>query len=303
MGRSRHGIPFLHCPSAIQYLDPTNPPTADCIRCGKERWSLPEPLAGGVCRVDGLCGRKSLCVAIKVGQIHPVTLVAQSRRPDESSGGVRAGGGTRLQPADAKTVRKVAVLHLAATLLGWLRQDLEAALQAWLGEAKLKDAGLQLHHLAVENARLRKELHRRIPEVSKSAPSCSSGSHAEQIVQQMLDYVHQHYHHPMSLTEVADTLRMNPAYLSDLFSKTAGVTFHHYLDEIRLAKAEELLQQTRMPVCEVACAVGYATPNHFREVFKAREGLSPTVWRQIRQAVDDSSAATLVQALLPFPPS
>lgn len=191
-------------------------------------------------------------------------------------------------------------LGLAESLLSWLRRDLEAIVQARMAETELRDTGIRLQHLVTANAHLRKQLHRRIPEIPEPGPSHPPGNHAEQIVQQMLDYVGQHYHHPMSLGEVADTLRMNPTYLSSLFSKTAGVTFHCYLDEVRLAKAEELLQQTCIPVREVACAVGYATSNHFREVFKAREGLSPTAWRQICQPHIVESP---VQSVLPFPPS
>ena len=72
---------------------------------------------------------------------------------------------------------------------------------------------------------------------------------------------------------------MNAAYVSSLFYTATGVTFHHYLEEFRLAKAKELLRDPVKRVCEVACAVGYANPNHFRDVFKARVGIAPSVWR------------------------
>jgi AraC-like DNA-binding protein len=33
-------------------------------------------------------------------------------------------------------------------------------------------------------------------------------------------------------------------------------------------------------VAEAACAIGYTTPNHFRDVFKARVRIGPSAWRQ-----------------------
>ena len=68
-------------------------------------------------------------------------------------------------------------------------------------------------------------------------------------------------------------------YLSVLFSQTTGVTFHQFLEEVRLSKARELLRDPRNRVREVAGAAGYASPDSFRHAFKAHEGLSPEAWR------------------------
>jgi two-component system response regulator YesN len=95
----------------------------------------------------------------------------------------------------------------------------------------------------------------------------------------MLDFVHQHYHRPVGLGELASAMRMNASYLSALFSQTTGVTFHHFLEEVRLSKAKELLRDPRNRVSEAARAAGYASPDSFRHAFKAHEGLSPEAWR------------------------
>jgi transcriptional regulator GlxA family with amidase domain len=110
-----------------------------------------------------------------------------------------------------------------------------------------------------------------------------AGKHRRQMVDAMLDYIHAHYRRPMQLSDLASALDLNAAYVSDLFSKNLGVTFHRYLEELRLTKAKELLQDPRQRVCEVACAVGYSNPNHFRNVFSARVGLPPSAWRQTSQ--------------------
>jgi two-component system response regulator YesN len=95
----------------------------------------------------------------------------------------------------------------------------------------------------------------------------------------MLDYVHQHYHRPISLGELASAMKMNASYLSALFSQTTGVTFHQFLEKVRLSKARELLRDPRNRIREVSSAVGYASPDSFRHAFKAHEGLSPEAWR------------------------
>jgi two-component system response regulator YesN len=105
------------------------------------------------------------------------------------------------------------------------------------------------------------------------------GSHAQKLVEAMLDYVRQHYFHPIGLDELASAMKMNASYLSTLFSRTTGVTFHHFLEEVRLSKAKELLRDPRNRIGEVAYATGYASPDSFRHAFKAHEGFSPEAWR------------------------
>jgi len=74
-------------------------------------------------------------------------------------------------------------------------------------------------------------------------------------------------------------MKMNASYLSALFSQTTGATFHHFLEEVRLSKARELLRDPRNRIGDVARASGYASLDAFRHAFKAHEGLSPEAWR------------------------
>jgi two-component system response regulator YesN len=74
-------------------------------------------------------------------------------------------------------------------------------------------------------------------------------------------------------------MKMNASYLCTLFSQTTGVTFHHFLEEVRLTKARALLRDPRNRVGAVAHAAGYASPDAFRHAFRAHEGLSPEDWR------------------------
>ncbi len=122
-------------------------------------------------------------------------------------------------------------------------------------------------------------------------PSAASGTRATKggpqprhnrgrlLLQRMLDYIHENYSHQIRLTDVATSVRLRPSYASSLFSATLGVTFHRYLEQFRLAKAKNLLRDPVTRVSEVAYAVGYTNPNHFRNVFTARVGLSPSGWR------------------------
>ena len=96
----------------------------------------------------------------------------------------------------------------------------------------------------------------------------------------MLEYIQAHYQKPLQLADLAAALQMNSSYLSAVFSRTMGIPFHRYLEQLRLAKAKELLSEPTHRVCEAARAAGYENPNRFRSVFKVREGMSPSEWRE-----------------------
>ena len=106
-------------------------------------------------------------------------------------------------------------------------------------------------------------------------------SHTQQIVQQMLAYIHRHYCRPLRLGDLAAVLKMNGSYLSAMFSRTMGITMHRYIEERRLCRATQLLRDPLYRVNEVAYAAGYSSPKQFGEVFKARFGVSPSAWRAL----------------------
>jgi two-component system response regulator YesN len=156
---------------------------------------------------------------------------------------------------------------------------LESTAQARIAKEGLENALRKLNNTQTEAARLRGELRHRLPGLLESTDQPGSGNHAQELVKAMRDYVHQHAHRPINLKELAAAMKMNASYLSALFSQTTGVTFHQFLEEVRLSKARELLHDPRNRVGEVAYAAGYASPDSFRHAFKAHEGLSPEAWR------------------------
>jgi two-component system response regulator YesN len=160
-----------------------------------------------------------------------------------------------------------------------IAHDLESAAQARIAKSGLENALRRLDSTQAEATRLRGELRYRLPGLPESTLQPSLGSHAQKLVEAMLDYLHQHYHRPISLDDLASAMKMNASYLSALFSQTTGVTFRHFLEEVRLSKGKELLRDPRNRVGEVARAAGYSSPDSFRHAFKAHEGLSPEAWR------------------------
>jgi AraC-like DNA-binding protein len=78
---------------------------------------------------------------------------------------------------------------------------------------------------------------------------------------------------------VADTLAMHRRTLNRRL-EALGTTFREVLDDVRFGAARELLALTRLPLDDVAAALGYAGVAPFTRAFRRRAGIAPGKWRK-----------------------
>jgi AraC-like DNA-binding protein len=166
----------------------------------------------------------------------------------------------------------------AAHLLRFIVRSAETAALAELNQLDVKRVRHALSSMQQEQDRLNEYIQRLLPEEHRL-----SASHQDQpapLVQIMLEYIHRHHTKPITLDDCARAHGHNAAYLSNLFSKAVGLSFKVYLTELRLEKSKRLLADPDRNIEEIAEAVGYASANRFRLIFKKNTGLSPSHWRE-----------------------
>ncbi len=80
---------------------------------------------------------------------------------------------------------------------------------------------------------------------------------------------------PLRLKSWASRLGLSPSHFARAFKLTTGITPHQYLLQQRLSHAENMLQQTKMPLSEIALASGFSSQAHMTSLFTKLRGLSP----------------------------
>ena len=83
-----------------------------------------------------------------------------------------------------------------------------------------------------------------------------------------------------SIEQIANALSISQRYLSDTLKKETGKSTTEHLHLLLIDEAKNILLQPNKTVAEVAYELGFEYPAYFSRLFKKKEGLSPTDYRE-----------------------
>lgn len=86
--------------------------------------------------------------------------------------------------------------------------------------------------------------------------------------------------HEWSVDEMAEYLNISTNSLRKLFLSEQGMTPKHYLDQLWLRRATDLLCRTNRPLLEIAHLLHCADPYYFFRRFRKLSGISPAQYRR-----------------------
>ena len=92
-------------------------------------------------------------------------------------------------------------------------------------------------------------------------------------------YVRENYMEKMSLKSLGELFYVNNVYLGQLYKKKYGTSFRDYLNNLRMAKAEELLLGTNLRIYAIAEKVGFGKAEYFINKFVQMHNMTPNQYR------------------------
>lgn len=99
------------------------------------------------------------------------------------------------------------------------------------------------------------------------------------LADKIANYLSCHYSERITLDDISQGTYYSVAYCESEFQKAFGKSIIHYLIDLRISEAKNLLAETSMPCSVIANMVGFEDANYFSRVFKKRIGLSPLQYR------------------------
>ena len=107
----------------------------------------------------------------------------------------------------------------------------------------------------------------------------NASTQEEKLYARLMAYVQQEYVHNISLDTASEALSLSPSYIGLIFRKVGSTSFLKALNDIRVSKAKELLQNTELTIREIGESVGVENQNTFIRMFKKTEGITPGQYR------------------------
>jgi len=98
-------------------------------------------------------------------------------------------------------------------------------------------------------------------------------------IKEAQEYIAEHFSENLTLGDVAEYLGISGGYLSTLFMQELGCGFVEYLQDIRIERACNYLEQNYLKTYEIAYKVGFRDEKYFSKVFKKIKGMSPKEYR------------------------
>ena len=84
----------------------------------------------------------------------------------------------------------------------------------------------------------------------------------------------------INLPAISEQLSMSTSRLNEIFKTYTSMTPYQYYIQIKIHRAESLLEQEDIPVKEAAFRMGFEDQYYFSRLFKNKTGVSPSDWKK-----------------------
>jgi len=101
----------------------------------------------------------------------------------------------------------------------------------------------------------------------------------ENRLQKVINHISNNYARMISLEEIAGIAIMTPPAFCRFFKTRTNKTFSHFLNEVRISKACQLLINGEKPIKQICFDVGFNSLTNFNRTFRNFKGVSPSVYR------------------------
>lgn len=105
-------------------------------------------------------------------------------------------------------------------------------------------------------------------------------NHKNDVIENARKFINDNFANDITLEDVAKHVYLSPIYFSSYFKKKTGEKYSDYLQNIKIKKAMELLEDTDVKIPTISEMSGFRDVNYFHKIFKNQIGLTPSEYRK-----------------------
>jgi transcriptional regulator GlxA family with amidase domain len=110
-------------------------------------------------------------------------------------------------------------------------------------------------------------------QVATEVPDAGAG-------REIQDYVFDHLEGDLRVEVLAERFGMSPRHFTRVFTRRVGLAPGRYVEQCRLERARQYMEETDEPLSEVASRCGYASADGLRLAFERNLGVTPSAYRR-----------------------
>jgi AraC-like DNA-binding protein len=119
------------------------------------------------------------------------------------------------------------------------------------------------------------------PDAATILPEFVSGGLPRWQIRRLIDHIDAHLEiRPLRTRDLAVLIGYSPSYLHRAFRRSLGESPRTFVMRRRIAKAQQLMRDSALPLCQIAIDCGFADQSHFSRVFSRLVGQNPGAWRR-----------------------
>lgn len=99
-------------------------------------------------------------------------------------------------------------------------------------------------------------------------------------ISRAINFMEQNLDKRLTLDQIAEEAGYSPSYLITIFSKRTSYSPLSYFSHIKIGKACEYLDFSKLKIKEISFILGYSDPYYFSKDFQKKMGLSPRNYRK-----------------------
>ncbi len=95
-----------------------------------------------------------------------------------------------------------------------------------------------------------------------------------------IEYIRLNYANDIKIADIAAFCHCSVSYMSHLFKAGMNQSINHYINQVRIDKAKDLILRNSYTFYEISGKCGFSDPNYFSSVFRRITGQSPSQYKK-----------------------
>lgn len=101
-------------------------------------------------------------------------------------------------------------------------------------------------------------------------------SHEERIIRKIQNEIHEHWNKDIDFKKLCGDFDVSYSWFRKSFKSVLNTSPNQYLLMLRIRKSAEIIQESNLPISEIAFGCGFNSQYYFSKIFKQKTGLNPS---------------------------